>query len=148
MSLKNDVKVTKYVATAEMADKTIITLYGELAQTCMKEQIVVQRFLTTPGGKILSEKDPFIFDTFDNQNGIRKEFSMGYSICLSEDYSVYDKNNAIKWAKNHFNRPIVSYNFTYLNKDQIKALMINEIKFIANKKFNALVEDIKFECLN
>lgn len=149
MSLKNDVQVKRYVITGILNDNTIITLYGELAQTCMKEQIVVQRYLTTPGGKVIAEKVPIVFDTFDNQNGIRKEFNMGYSVCQPEDYAVYDKDNAIKWAKNHFSRPLVTYNFTYLNKDQIYAIMSNELDFIINHKFNNKnIETIKFECLD
>lgn len=146
MSLKNDVKVNQYVLTAELSDNTIITLYGELNQTCMKEQIVVQRYLTTPGGRVISEKNPIIFDTFDNQDGIRKEFYMGYSVCHALDHDAYNKDNAIKWAKNHFSRPIVTYNFTYLNKDQIHALMINEIDFIVDKRFpGQTVEKLEFE---
>lgn len=136
MSLKNDVKIKRYVATATMKDATIVTLYGELLQTSMKEQIVVSRCLTTPGGRVLAEKTPVVFDSFDNQNGIRKEFSMGYSVCQPEDYNVYDRNAALRYAKKHFSRPIVTYNFTYLNHDQIEALMMNELNFIANKKFS------------
>ena len=140
MSLKNDVKTTGYVVSATLSDKTILTLYAELSQTSMKEQILVQRCLTTPGGKVIAEKSPIIFDTFDNQNGIRKEFSMGYSICQPEDYNVYDRETAIRYAKMRFSRPIVTYNFTYLNKDQIDALMLNEIHFIITKHFPDITE--------
>lgn len=149
MSLKNDVKVKRYAIVGYLNDNTIITLYGELAQTSMKEQLIVQRCLTTPGGKVIAEKVPIVFDTFDNQNGIRKEFNMGYSVCQPEDYAVYDKDNAIKWARNHFSRPLVTYNFTYLNKDQIEALMINELNFIVSNKFaDKTIKSFNFACLD
>ena len=149
MSLKNDVKVKRYVACATMTDATIVTLYGELGQTSMKDQIMVSRCLTTPGGRVIAETNPVVFDTFDNQNGIRKEFYMGYSVCQPEDYSVYDRDLAIRYAKNHFSRPIVTYNFTYLNHDQIEALMLNEVKFVANKKFaHTEIATMSFECLD
>lgn len=149
MSLKNEVKIKKYVAKAILSDKTILTLYGELAQSSMKDQIIVQRVLTTPGGKILEEKNPIVMETFDNQNGIRKEFSMGWSVCQSEDFNVYDKDLAIKYASMHFSRPLVTYNFTYLNYDQIKALMMNEIDFIVNRNFNKMsITELTFECYN
>ena len=147
MSLKNEVKVKNYVAKAVLSDKTILTVYGELAQTSMKEQIMVQRVLTTPGGKVLAEKNPIIMETFDNQDGIRKEFSMGWSVCQPEDYNVYDKELAIRYAQMHFSRPLVTYNFTYLNYDQIEALMMNEIDFVVNKNFkNVNVVETVFEC--
>lgn len=149
MSLKNEVKIKKYVAKATLSDKTILTLYGELAQSSMKDQIIVQRVLTTPGGKVLEEKNPIVMETFDNQNGIRKEFSMGWSVCQAEDFNVYDKDLAIKYAAMHFSRPLVTYNFTYLNYDQIEALMMNEINFIVNKHFkNATVVETIFESYN
>ena len=147
MSLKNEVKIKNYVAKAVLSDKTILTVYGELAQTSMKEQIMVQRVLTTPGGKVLAEKNPIIMETFDNQDGIRKEFSMGWSVCQPEDYNVYDKELAIRYAQMHFSRPLVTYNFTYLNYDQIEALMMNEIDFVVNKNFkNVNVVETVFEC--
>lgn len=149
MSLKNEVKVKSYVAKAVLSDKTILTVYGELAQTSMKEQIIVQRVMTTPGGKVLAEKNPIIMETFDNQDGIRKEFNMGWSVCQPEDYNVYDKECAIRYAQMHFNRPLVTYNFTYLNYDQIEALMMNEVNFVINKNFKGLqVVEMTFESYN
>lgn len=149
MSLKNEVKVKSYVAKAVLNDNTILTVYGELAQTSMKEQIMVQRVLTTPGGKVLAEKNPIIMETFDNQDGIRKEFNMGWSVCQPEDYNVYDKECAIRYAQMHFNRPLVTYNFTYLNYDQIEALMMNEVNFVINKNFKGLrVVEMTFESYN
>lgn len=149
MSLKNDVKITNYFVKAVLNDKTIVTLYGELSQTSMKDQIVIQRVLTTPGGKVIAEKNPIIMETFDNQDGIRKEFSMGWSVCQADDFNVYDKELAIKYAQMHFSRPLVTYNFTYLNYDQIEALMMNEINFVVNKFFSNLhIIETTFECYN
>ena len=88
-------------------------------------------------------------ETFDNQDGIRKEFSMGWSVCQADDFNVYDKELAIKYAQMHFSRPLVTYNFTYLNYDQIEALMMNEINFVVNKFFSNLhITETTFECYN
>ena len=136
MSLKNDVKVKEYVLKTEFSNGAIITVCGTLAQTCIKENLVIQRVLTTPGGKVLAEGDVFIPDTFENQPGIRKELSMGYSVCLPEDNAVYDYDCAVRWAKNHYSRPLVTFNFTYLNADQIHSLMKNEAVYVANRLYN------------
>lgn len=137
MSLKNGVKTTSTVVKCTLDNDYIVTLVGQLNQTCVKTEIRFEINETTPGGKIIRELDSgHIEGLFDNQSGIRKEFYMGYSVCHPEDKNAYDMNLGVKYAKNNFSRPIVTYNFTYLNKDQIECLLRNEIDFIVNKKFN------------
>lgn len=132
MSLKNDVKKDYFVSTATAENGSIVTVVGMRQQTSVKESIVIQRVNTTPGGKVLVESDEMIVPlTFDNQEGIRKEFYMGYSICHKDDVDDYDVNIATKLAERRFSRPLVSYNFTYLNADMCEVLVNNEADYIA-----------------
>lgn len=135
MSLKNGFKSTTTVAKCVLDNDCIITLVGELMQTSTKLAVHSKIVRTTPGGKVLEEYDTVIPQLFDNQGGIRKEFYMGWSICQAEDKDVYDMKLGVKYAKKKFSRPIVTYNFTYLNKDQVDCLMRNEIDHIINKYF-------------
>jgi hypothetical protein len=131
MSLKNDVKKDYFVTSATAENGSIVTVLGMRTQTSVKESIVIHRVSTTPGGKVLEESDEMIIPmTFDNQNGIRKEFYMGYSICHKDDVDKYDVDVATKLAEKRFSRPLVSYNFTYLNNDMCEALIANEVDYI------------------
>lgn len=133
MSLKNSVKSEIFVATATAENGSIVTVVGERRQTSMKESFIVQRAHTTPGGEIISVDDEMIaLPTFDNQDGIRKEFYMGYSICHKDDVDDYKVDTAIELAKRRFTRPLVTYNFTYLNTDMCDVLVNNEADYIAN----------------
>lgn len=148
MSLKNGVKETVTVAKCVLENDTIITLVSELVQSSTKMDVCVSVRRTTPGGKILKTYDDIHLNgIFDNQGGIRKELYMGWSVCAPEDKSVYDVHKGIKYAKKHFSRPIVTYNFTYLNKDQVDCLMRNEIEHIRNKFFNGM-KVVEFEMFN
>lgn len=133
MGLKNDVKSDYFVSTATAANGSIVTVLGKRVQTSMKDNIVIKRVLTTPGGKVLNESNETIIPfTFDNQDGIRKEFYMGYSICHKDDVDDYDVEVASKLAERRFSRPLVTYNFTYLNNDMCELLVNNEADYIAN----------------
>lgn len=133
MSLKNDVKKDYFVSTVTAKNGSIVTVVGMRVQTSVKDSIVIQRVSTTPGGKVLATYDDIVVPmTFDNQNGIRKEFYMGYSICHTDDIDAYDVNLATKLAERRFSRPLVTYNFTYLNTDMCEALVNNEADYIAN----------------
>lgn len=131
MSLNNSIKVDEFIYQHELSDGRIITIVGERHQTTMKKQVMLVNALTTAGGEVL-DVDPIdvVADTFDNQPGLRKEFYMGYSICLPDD--TYNVDVAKYYARKRFSRPIVTYNFTYLNDDMIQALMVNEAEYIAN----------------
>ena len=131
MSLNNSIKIDEFIYQHELSDGRVITIVGERHQTTMKKQVMLVNALTTAGGEVL-DVDPIdvVADTFDNQPGLRKEFYMGYSICLPDD--TYDIEVAKYYARKRFSRPIVTYNFTYLNDDMIQALMVNEAEYIAN----------------
>lgn len=131
MSLKNNVKVEEFVYQLEHAGR-VITVVGNLLQTAMKRHTMLANVLTTPGGNVLDvEPLETVDDGFDSQPGIRKEFYMGWSICAPEDTQVYDIEHAKALARKRFSRPLVTYNFTYLNNDMIMALLRNEAEYIA-----------------
>lgn len=133
MSLKNDVKKDYFVSTATAENGSIVTVVGVRMQSSIKTNFVIKSVRTTPGGKILDEcESGIVLPTFDNQDGIRKEFYMGYSICCPEDVNDYDVNVATKLAEKRFSRPLVTYNFTYLNDDMCDLLVNNEADYIAN----------------
>ena len=145
MSLNNGIKIDEFIYQHELADGRVITIVGERHQTAMKKQVMLVNALTTAGGEVL-DVDPIdvVADTFDNQRGIRKEFYMGYSICLPDD--TYDIEVAKYYARKRFSRPLVTYNFTYLNDDMIQTLMVNEAEYIANhldKYTNGQVDTVK-----
>lgn len=145
MSLNNGIKIDEFIYQHELADGRVITIVGERHQTAMKKQVMLVNALTTAGGEVL-DVDPIdvVADTFDNQRGIRKEFYMGYSICLPDD--TYDIEVAKYYARKRFSRPLVTYNFTYLNDDMIQTLMVNEAEYIANhldKYTNGQVDAVK-----
>lgn len=131
MSLKNNVKVEEFVYQLEHAGR-VITVVGNLLQTAMKRHTMLANVLTTPGGNVLDvEPMQTLDDGFDSQPGIRKEFYMGWSICAPEDTQKYDIEYAKALARKRFSRPLVTYNFTYLNNDMIMALLRNEAEYIA-----------------
>lgn len=131
MSLKNNVKVEEFVYQLEHEGR-VITVVGNLLQTAMKRHTMLANVLTTPGGNVLDvEPLETVDDGFDSQPGIRKEFYMGWSICAPEDTQKYDIEYAKTLARKRFSRPLVTYNFTYLNNDMIMALLRNEAEYIA-----------------
>ncbi len=131
MSLKNNVKVEEFVFQLEHEGR-VITVVGNLLQTAMKRHTMLANVLTTPGGNVLDvEPLETVDDGFDSQPGIRKEFYMGWSICAPEDMQKYDIEYAKALARKRFSRPLVTYNFTYLNNDMITALLRNEAEYIA-----------------
>lgn len=134
MSLKNSIKTDPYfISTATAANGSIVTVVGMRKQTSIKESIMIKKVLTTPGGTIIDESPEYAAPlTFDNQHGIRKEFYMGYSICHKEDVDDYNVDTAIKLAETRFTRPLVTYNFTYLNNDMCEMLVNNEVDYIVN----------------
>lgn len=131
MSLKNNVKVEEFVYQLEHEGR-VITVVGNLLQTAMKRHTMLANVLTTPGGNVLDvEPLETVDDGFDSQPGIRKEFYMGWSICAPEDMQTYDIEYAKSLARKRFSRPLVTYNFTYLNNDMVMALLRNEAEYIA-----------------
>lgn len=131
MSLKNNVKVEEFVYQLEHEGR-VITVVGNLLQTAMKRRTMLANVLTTPGGNVLDvEPLETVDDGFDSQPGIRKEFYMGWSICAPEDTHMYDIEHAKALARKRFSRPLVTYNFTYLNNDMVMALLRNEAEYIA-----------------
>lgn len=144
MSLKNGTKKTVTTVKCTLDNAYVITLVGQLEQSRTQTEVKLVINKTTPGGKVLEEYDnTTVCGLFDNQRGLRKELYMGWSICHPND--EYDLNTGIRYAKKHFSRPIVTYNFTYLNKDQIDCLMRNEIDYIVKKEFGENVKIKTYE---
>lgn len=143
MGMNNSTKKKTIIKKVTLDNKTIITMVGELRQTKVKEEFRLQYVKTTPGGTVLETCDSLVLNTFDNEPGIRKELYMGWSVCQPEDYDAYDSKLAIRGAKNRFNRPIITRNFTYLNPDQVNVLLDNEVEFVVNKYFsNHKISDV------
>lgn len=134
MSLKNSIKQDPlFISSATASNGSIVTVVGARRQTSMKECIMIKKVYTTPGGEIVSASSDWQAPlTFDNQEGIRKEFYMGYSICHPDDVNDYDVNIATQLATRRFSRPLVTYNFTYLNDDMCQLLVDNEADYISN----------------
>ena len=134
MGLKNDVKKKYFVASATAKNGSIVTVVGMQQQTSTKECITITRTTTTAGGTKVLAVDPevIVLNTFENQDGIRKELYMGYSICHKDDVADYDIEKATELAERRFSRPLVTYNFTYLNDDMCELLVENEAEYIAN----------------